>query len=228
MPGTTLRSRLAELGFTAEVADAIELPTDKTAQVPPPAKDCTALELLRKLGGSLGAEWVSWEPETVWTEMKRQLGEAPNEAMKSKVQALKTLLSCDAFWTDHLAFEKVVMGLNGRPANFDAYQDPSPAMVARALVQAAQVRKAEFSDEVLRYIAVVCFDEGLVILPEPLDVAQESLDELTSPIVGRHLPEEIRKAWASVNGGKDGMYTETVVGIQLARMAAIRDFSKNK
>jgi len=223
MPETTPRQRLSDLGFTEAVADIVTSTDDKTAQEAPRAKSAGAVDLLRLLTSALGKEWVLWEPETVWSEMKRAFGETPNEVLKSKVQALKTLLTTQAFWRDHLAFEKVVVSLNGRVPVFDQYQHPSPAMIACALKEAFRIRKAEFSDEVLRYIAAICFDDGLIVLPEPLDIAQESLDEMTSPIVGRQIREDLHRRWTELNGKPDGLYTETVTGVQLAKMRAIRE-----
>jgi hypothetical protein len=222
MPETTPQQKLSSLGFTDAVSGIIAGPGEKTAQEPPKAKAAKPVELLRTLTSALGAEWVTWEPETIWAEMKRVLGEAPSEILKGKVQALKTLLVTNAFWHDHLAFENVVIALNGRAVAFDQYQHPSPAMIACALREAATIRKADFSDEVLRYIAAICFEDGLIVLPDPLDVAQESLDEMTFPIVGRQLREDIRRQWSGLNGKVEGLYTETVTGIQLARMGAIK------
>jgi hypothetical protein len=222
MPERTLQQALSSLGFTDAVSDIIANPSEKTAQDHPGTKTARPSELLKTLTSAFGPAWVTWEPETIWAEMKRVLGEAPNETAKGKVQALKTLLVTNAFWRDHLAFEKVVLAINGRIPIFDQYQHPSPAMIACALREAATVRSAEFSDEVLRYIAAVCFEDGFIVLPEPLDVAQESLDEMTSPIVGRQLRSEIQRQWSGLNGKSDGLYTETVTGIQLARMGAIK------
>lgn len=185
-----------------------------------------AKALKDSLEKALGEDWASWEPETVWSEL-RNLGQPLSAALKDKVQALKTLLTTNAFWRDHLAFEKVVMALNGNTVIFDSYQHPSPAMIARGLLEAASIRSVEFSDEVLKYAAAVCYEAGLIVLPESLAVVQESLDELTSPILGKHLKGEISQAWSSraVNDAPQGLYTETVVGIQLARMAAIQDYA---
>jgi hypothetical protein len=224
MPEITLQQRLSSLGFTDAVSHIISNPEEKTAQEPPKAKSTKPTDLLRILTSAFGAGWVTWEPETIWSEMRRVFGEAPNEITKGKVQALKTLLVTNAFWVDHLAFEKVVLAVNGRIPIFDQYQHPSPAMIAFAMEEAATIRGARFSDEVLRYIAAVCFESGLIILPEPLDAAQESLDEMTEPIVGRQLREDLKRQWSSLNGEAQGVYTETVAGIQMARMKAIREY----
>lgn len=198
----------------------------KSAQLAGLSEASPTKDIQAHLTGLLGSGWEAWEPETLWSDLKRH-GAAPGAELKDKIQALKTLLTTNAFWKDHVAFEKVCMGLNGLQVTFDSYQHPSPGMIAKGLLEASSVRSGEFSDEVLRYIAAVCFEAGLILLPGPLGVAQESLDTLTSPIVGGHLKEELARLWGqrSVNGGPEGLYTETVTGIQLARMAAILEYA---
>jgi hypothetical protein len=198
----------------------------KAAQQDGLSEASPAKALQARLTELLGSGWESWEPETLWSDLKGRdvtLG----AALKDKIQAIRTLLTTNAYWGDHVAFEKVTMGLNGLQASFDSYQHPSPAMIARGLLEASSVRSHEFSDEVLRYIAVICFEDGLILLPGPLGVAQESLDFLTSPIIGGNLKDEVSRLWSgrAVNGGNEGLYTETVTGIQLARMAAILEYA---
>lgn len=215
-----------ELGFSETVAAAFLGDGAKVADAPSLTKASTAIDIVRALS-VLGSGWITWEPETIWTEMKRALDVSPTDAIKAKVNAVKTLLVSNEFWDDHLAFEKVVVSLNGITPLFDQYQNPSPGMIAKALKQAAEIRTAPFSDEVLRFIAASCFEEGLVLLPSPLDVAQESLDELTAPVAGRALKEAISQEWARLGdaGAKDGMYAETPTGVQLARMKAIQEYA---
>jgi hypothetical protein len=198
----------------------------KSAKQDAPAEVVHAKATRDQLASILGAGWESWEPETLWADLKRH-GLTLTGALKDNIQAIKTLLTTNAFWTDHVAFEKVVMGLNGVQAVFDSYQHPSPGMIARGLQEASGVRSSEFSDEVLRYIAAVCFEAGLILLPGPLGIAQESLDALTARVGASHLKGELSRLWAgrTVNGGPEGLYTETVTGIQLARMAAILEYA---
>lgn len=225
MQERTPPSKLSDLGFSEAVSSIFSGDVTKIAQDSPLEKSSTAIGLITSLS-ALGKDWILWEPETLWAEIKG-LGVTLTEPLKAKIQAAKTLMTTDAFWRDHLAFEKVSVALNGGQPLFDQYQHPSPAMLARAITQASEVRKGSFSDEVLKYIAAVAFEAGLLVLPEPLDVAQESLDEMTSHVVGRHVREEISRKWSEsgVNGLSDGLYTETVTGIQLARMQAIREYA---
>lgn len=202
------------------------------AEKTPPSKPSRANELAVALSRVSG-EWTSWEPETLWPELKRA-GWALTDALKSRIQALRTVLVSDSFKGDHLAFEKVVMALNGVVPLFDQYQHPSPAMIAHALCQMAELRHVDFSDDVLGYVAAVCAESGLIELPEELAEAQDYLDCLTASGVGGHLREEVRRKWGEIGPlllHKDGevdptSFDETPVGIQLARMAAIRRYNQ--
>ncbi len=214
MPRTTRRSARRKSVKTAQ-----DKPISKTSKAAPLAKALIDLD----------KDWVLWEPETLWAEVRRATGAAPSEILKGKIQGIKTLLTTDAFWRDHLAFEKVVVALNNRVPTFDQYQHPSPAMIALAIAEAATIREGKYSDEVLRYIATVCFNDGFVVLPKPLDIAQESLDELTRPIVGRQMREDLGRRLAELgeNDVPEDMYTETVTGVQLARAQAVREYVRS-
>jgi hypothetical protein len=226
MQEKTPLSKPSDLGFSEAVSSLFSDVTTKVAAEATFEKEMTALGIVNSMH-AIGREWVLWEPETIWSEAKRVFSSPLSELSKSKIEAVKTLLVSNAFWADHLVFEKVCVALNDAQPVFDQYQHPSPAMLALAVAEAATIRKASFSDEVLGYMAAVCFDAGLIVLPKPLDVAQEALDELTRPVVGRQLKEEVSRAWEAsrVNGAASGLYTETVTGIQLARMAAIAEYA---
>jgi hypothetical protein len=198
----------------------------KAAQNDGPIESSQAKVIQGQLEALLGAGWESWEPETLWSSLNTS-GVTLSAAAKDKIQAVKTILSTNVYWRDYVAFEKVTMGLNGLQASFDSYQHPSPAMVARGLLEASSIRSSEFSDEVLRYIAVICFEAGLIVLPGPLAVAQESLDAMTSRVVGGSIKGEVSRAWDALktSGLSDGVYGETVTGIQLARMGAIMEYA---
>ena len=185
-------------------------------------KKSTPKELLSILTARLGKEWVLWEPEALWAEVKRAFGSLPGEMTRNRIQAAKVLLVTEAFWLDHLVFEKVVMAFNNQMPMFDRYQKPSAAMIALGIRLAREIRDVDFSDDVRRYIAVIAKDDGLIYLPPPIDVAQDHLDELTAGAAGRVHQEEIGKGWAQ---GPKGPYGEGPVGIHLAKLRAIQEYA---
>lgn len=185
---------------------------------PSKRSELSPVELVAALR-KIDAGWLQWEPETLWAELKRA-GVQLTDILKNKIQAVKALLTTDAFYRDHVAFEKIVVALNDRIPLFDQYQHPSPAMIARAIKQAQQVVEpfGEWSDEVKRYVAVVCHDAGLYLLAFELAPFQESLDELST--AGRHLREEAARKLA-----EGAPIDESAAGIQLARLAAIKEYA---
>lgn len=191
-----------------------------------PSKALRPSGLAKVLLDRLGAEWITYEPETLWVEVRRVTKVNPGETLKNKIQAVKTLLASNVFWKDYLAFEKVVMAFNNHLPSFDYHQNPSPAMIALAVSEAAKIKEEVYSDDVLRYIAAAAFQEGIIALPEPLNIAQESLDQMTSPLVGRQMREDLarRVREMGVNEPPEDMYTETVTGIQLARARSIQEY----
>ena len=225
MDEKTLPQKPSDLGFSRDL-DAIFEGGSKSAQEPSITKDSSPIHIVRALTSRFGTEWILWEPETLWTELKIADGKAASELVRNKIQATKAILVSDSFWRDHLVFEKVAMAFNNHVPFFDQYQNPSPAMIANAMEEAAAIRTAAYSPEVLRYIAATCYQDGLVVLPEPLDAAQESLDELSVPVVGRQFREDIRRRWNELSGSavEPSLYDETPTGIHLAKMAAIQEY----
>lgn len=225
---TTLPPKPSDLGFTDAIS-GIFFPEkgEKAAQPQPDPKGDRPIELIRSITAKLGPHWISWEPETLWVELKRVWRDKLPEALKDKIQAAKSLLVTNAFWRDHLAFEKVVMAFNDQVPLFDQYQNPSPAMIANAIQEASEIRRAPFSGEVLRYIASAAYEDGLVVLPEPLDIAQAHLDDLCRSTVGRNLKEDIARRWKESKGAPEGMYAETPTGVHLAKMAAIQEYVRS-
>lgn len=226
MDERTPPSKLSSHGFSPQVLSAVSGTLTKESQALPPLGQARPFEIVSILSKAFGKEWIAWEPETLWTEIKGDLGITPSDALKNKIQATRTVLVSDLFWKDHLVFEKVIVAFNNHVPLFDQYQHPSVAMLANGVEEAQKIRDLEFSDDVLRYIAVVAQYDGFIVLPEPLDVAQESLDEISS--AGRQFREDIARRWEEAKAGNapDGMYSETVTGIQLARMAAVREYVK--
>lgn len=224
MDERTPPSRPDSCGFSDQVLSSVSGILTKESQALPPLDRARPVEAISILSRAFGKEWVEWEPETLWAEVKSDLGVAPSDALKNKIQAAKSILVSEVFWKDHLAFEKIVMAFNNHVPLFDQYQHPSVAMLANGVEEAEKIRKAEFSDDVLRYIAVVGYEDGFIVLPEPLGVAQESLNEMSS--VGRQFRDDIARRWEEAKAGKapEGMYAETPTGIQLARMAAVREY----
>lgn len=173
-------------------------------------------ELVEFITKVLGGEWLEWEPETVWSEIRRLSGAPVSHILKNKINAAKVLLTSTYFWRDNLVFEKVVLALNDVMPMFDRYQGPSPGMIARAVRISKEIRDLEFSDEVKRYIAVVCLNDGLAVLPGHLEFVKGHLDSISPN----------KTDWADlVNNKEDEGYTKELLGVQTAKARAVQEYA---
>lgn len=215
-------------GFTPSVLSVFSGDQSKTAAPEKISGETHPVELSAFLVSRFGKDWVTWESDTIWQELKRVMGKAPDPPLKDKINAVKALLLSESFWLDHLVFEKVTMALNNHAVAFNVYQHPSPAMIANAIEEAGKIRSAEYSPEVQAYIAAVCRDDGLVVLQGPLGIAQDELDQLTAATPAAALKREVLEALGKVPGNETtaDRYNENPVGVQLAKMAAIREYVK--
>ena len=145
--------------------------------------NCTPLELFSAATEEFGKDWFTWEPETLWSELEEDLV----EQSKNKLQAIQVVLSNNLFWKDWTTFEKICLAFNNGTPRFDAIEDVSPAQMAYAIRIAYELRRHAqlpgkmpvFSEEVLDYIAIRSYLDGIVYLPKPLDVAQARLNDIT-------------------------------------------------
>jgi hypothetical protein len=209
----------------ASPAPAVE----KTAALPQRAKDAgffagsfaTPVELDRALIEKYGVDWLEWEPETIWTTITADFGTPISDASREKINAAKLLHVSDSFWRHWEVFEKVVLAFNGIKPLFDRVQDITLGQMLHAVLQASEIRKEHFEQEVLSYIAMRCKEEGFIWLPAPLDVAQETLDGLNPPEIVP-LKREIQERWeamADADWSKVEL-KEDVYGVHLAKLAA--------
>lgn len=118
----------------------------------------------------LGPEFITYEPETLFAEMRERFGPL-GRVTSEKLLACQVLHSNNSYWTEWEAFEKVTASISGEVAIFSYVQPPDPEEAAISLSTAQQFADHEYSEEVLRYIAAACLQTGLFYLEGPLAVA---------------------------------------------------------
>jgi len=177
------------------------------------------------LSDAYGEEWLEWEPETIWTMVKRDFGMMPNDRAKEKIMALAFITKRDEAWTSWDIFLNVALAVNDQEANFHYMQYISPAEILRALKEMHSIRDVKVGEEVRGYIANICLNEGLVLLPDMLEVAQEYLD-----IMGNDtdLRDAVREKVQSIDmDNLDNIeLDEDSIGIATARTIAILEAAK--
>lgn len=157
----------------------------------------TPKELFTKLTDMYGKDWYAWEPETIWKEIElAKFYDLDTECVRSKIQAIQTIVSNDSFWKEWHVFEKICLAFNNITPKFDIIEDVSPAQMAYGMRMANEIRGSaylpgkapSYSVEVKIYIATRCYLDGLVYIPKPLDIAQKHLNEITQmPELAAHI-----------------------------------------
>lgn len=184
------------------------------------------LRLASALSREYGTDWLSWEPETIWGEIRELVGAEPPAAVKDMVMAIMALLTTDNFWTEHHIFLWTVQALNGTSPDFTVLPEPRPEELAFAVYVANQIRDNTpittpngetvdigiyYNRDVTSAIATSLFLRGLVWAPRPFqghgDVDEETglalpdtneiLGSLMDPD-GRALANRVAKAWATI------------------------------
>lgn len=169
-------------------------------------------------------EFLAWEPESIWLEYKDLGVDAPAEN-RDQLQAVITMHMGNAVYWDAFFFEKVIICLNGNPADGETIQEASPGEVAWGtfeiqLLEQAFGNAGEYDHEPTRYTALTLYRAGFALAPETLVFAQEELDKLNKDPT---LATRVSEAWGAVSKDKieDGEYEETPLGVQLAKLGSV-------
>jgi len=175
----------------------------------------------------LGPEFITYEPETLFSEMRRRFGKL-GRVTSEKLLACQVLHSNNLYWTEWEAFEKVTASISGEVAIFSYVQPPDPEEAAVSLTTAGQFADHEYSDEVLRYLASVCLHSGLFYLEGPLAVALPQVQEY---VAGRGIEvnystvADLLRRTTSMFPDPDSV-EEVQVNKVLSIRSALKDFEK--
>lgn len=208
--------------------------------------------LLKKFG----PQWLSWEPETIWSEIETEFGAKPSVIIRNKINAMKTMHLVDTPWTEWEVFNVVLQALTDNIPDFRILQKPSPDQIVSAITMMKRVKDQAFSEEVARFIAACFLDAGVYFLPPPVDFAQryaaeprykcqrcgnidtdddnEMCDSCGAPQrmlekTLRRDPESVRKRWEQVlQDGEDREYflMEDLEDVQVAKL--LRAMTRNR
>lgn len=187
--------------------------------------------------GKYQADWFTWEPETLWKEIKEDFRvPSISEHAKAKIQAVRTLHINEWFWTQWEVFCWISQALNNNIPDFQIIQKPSAAQLMNAVEIATVVRSGEeFSPEVQMFVAAAMVDDGIFYAPNPVRFCQDEIErlleekkiedanDLISAVQSRF--QEILKLtpeyWATA---KEPVLLENVVDIQVAKLKVACDY----
>lgn len=202
------------------------------------AANSPAAALLTAVRAMYKDEVLDWEPESLWLSLERD-GFFLLNPERDKIQAAITLIKKPSFYWDSLVFQRTVQALNDQPFQFDAIQEAHTAHMAWAVFEASVIRNLDpdeqtvpdFDEDVQQYTAVCMFREGLVLPPENLKFAEDSLDKLQPKDThATGLKKEVIQAWGHLNKSKleHTEFAENPVGVQLARLASSYLYVKDR
>lgn len=149
----------------------------------------STLELSKFLAETCGETWPLLEQEEIYNCLEEagiSFSEEPYDLVINRINALKTVLLSHSFFDDHRVFEKVVLALNDKIVEPHIDQELDIADIAFAIEEIESVIGVEknFSSDIRALVAIVAFDDGLVLLPGNIDFAQEELDILSKRVIG--------------------------------------------
>ena len=126
-------------------------------------------------------EYLTWEPETIWMEIHKTFGSECSEVCRAKIQAARTCHVSDLPFTAWDVFEKVGISFSGSVPLFSEMQRLTPHSCALAISVMSKIRSIRPSDEVMKYCAASCMDEGMVFAPPPISAVNTHLLSLGVP-----------------------------------------------
>lgn len=165
--------------------------------------------------GTVGPEWMSWDPESIEWFIKEHFKTSLSHTNENKIHAINTLHLVDSFWQRWEVFLWCTMALNGIPPDFQMMQVPTVSQILVSIDIANRIRTdTEWSEEIKNYLQVVFEHDGLFFLLPPADFVKPEPISKGLPIDG----EEISKRWPEVRMSKKEPLGETIVDEQLRRL----------
>ncbi len=163
-----------------------------------------------------GPEYLSWEPETCWQEVKLTWGTTVSESCRNKIQAVRTCHVSERPYESWEVFEKVAVGLSGMSPRFDLIQRVTPQSMAVAVDVMTQIKeKRNISEEVYRYIAAGMLDDGFVLGVGPL----EPVNKYLASRVGEKLQKEV---------GRELKSRRPDISVQAMKSLSVKDYVESQ
>lgn len=166
-----------------------------------------------------GAEWLEWEPESVYVRIGKDF-HGLSDLNFAKMMAMKTLHLVDSFWQQWEVFNWCAFPLNSLFPDFEIMQAPTAAQCMVAVDTANRVREdVSWSEEVRLFIGVAHQHDGIFVAQEPVkDIAIIDTSRADIDL------EAVRREWPEVRSSRKAPTAETAEAEQLRRMLVVYDF----
>ena len=127
-----------------------------------------------------GVEYLSWEPETIWEELKRIFKRKPSTLNKAKINACRAVHTSSTPFEDWYTFEKVVLPFGFVAPQFGILQKPSVAVATHGIRVMQQLRSRHYSPDVEKYVAGLLLAEGFTNPPKQLSFIGPRIKKVVS------------------------------------------------
>jgi hypothetical protein len=213
----------------------VDVPVEGKRQKNPLNKKATPSAIAGILSDKFGIDWLKWEPETLYTEIKHEFGSTPRQEVRDKIQAVKTCVLTNSPWIEWDIFENVCLALNNVQPNFKVVQDLSPAQIAFAVREMKRIRSEEsLQGDALSYAAFRMHRGGLILAPDGCRACDRIIEtyfhsrfNTAERAALEDTKEEVRWLWRGVRDGSlKRDLDESAVDIQLARLSAVEEYVK--
>lgn len=188
----------------------------------------TPFGILLAMYDEMGYEWVNWEPETIWDEIREKLDVDPPRTNKDKIMALKLCIKTTVPWEDWHPFTATVLAFNDVPVDMEMGQECSPAHLAYGVKVLTSLQPGhEYKRDVQFTAAAMLIANGICWVPqEPLaSLVNEALAYLVEQASGDTSIIDIAKQnYANYLEGADLGEDD----IHATRLAAIDEYLKYK
>lgn len=177
----------------------------------------------------VGDGWLLWEPETLW----RELEVAPGN--RAQLMAGRGLLIHGRFFYDGLVFDRTCAAFANEVLDIDGFDDTLVMHLAWGMDEARKISEL-FEDPFLlmdrepcEVAATQLWQEGFVLAPSELSFAQPALDRRWGKDAAE-LKRTVSELWADLRGHDLSKipYPETARGVQLARLASVELFLRER
>lgn len=162
-----------------------------------------------------GEAWREWESETLLQEIKRIWSVVPIDTVLEKLMALQLLLTTNLFWSDYLAFEKVILAFNDHYVSMGEIQacTPEELTFALELVRQMNLHKMPFEEEIRGYIQACHREAGQVFYAPSMSFAQPIYEDTWRRMIVRGVQRKIDS-----NAQADEFSQEDPVMVQYAKV----------
>lgn len=142
--------------------------------------DAHPLLLAAVLLQKFGPEWLNWEPETLWLEIKDDFKQSSISVHnRNKIQAVKTLHLVRSPWEAWEVFVPICHALCNNVPDFRTLHKPSPAQIMVTVDMMNGVLRWPFGSDTQKLIAAAFLDDSIYYLPPPVEFAQDEAMMLT-------------------------------------------------